>query len=463
MRKAMKSHSDSNSARLEQALVYLIRTKRFFAECLLRMEKVETKDIETAGVTIENGGFKLLYNPHFINQYTHKEAAAILQHECEHLLRDHLDKKRQVAMEPEMADTKQSTLIDKLERMGKHELMNMAQDYEINEFLDDLPQSFKVFDKEGKPIVDKEGKEATFRPCLVGDLEKQLGKELKRKQPMEYYYSLLKAEAKKNPKPMKVKVSVSKGDGNGDEKGEAEAYVSPIDSHDELDKSAQSMDSEMAKDLVKNLANDAFNSLLSKDRGEVPGHIIQAMDELNKKTKDWRKDFRKFKETCSAILVEETRRRRNRRYGLLYPGRRAKPKLHLWVGIDTSGSVDDVSLKQCLSELKAMHKLGVKITVLECDWHLNNVYEFDPKRKIKVKGRGGTSFEPVFAALKDKKFIKEHGKPDGLIYLTDGDDYGNMVDRPKVRVLWALLPNCRVRYTWGDVTHIEVQDKKRRV
>ena len=48
-----------------------------------------------------------------------------------------------------------------------------------------------------------------------------------------------------------------------------------------------------------------------------------------------------------------------------------------------------------MNELCHMHKTGHKITVAQCDTRLNSVEDFNPRKDWEVKGRGGTSFQPV--------------------------------------------------------------------
>jgi predicted metal-dependent peptidase len=108
-----------------------------------------------------------------------------------------------------------------------------------------------------------------------------------------------------------------------------------------------------------------------------------------------------------------------------------------------------------------MHSAGVDLTIIECDTEVQQVYKYEPHSKFSVKGRGGTSFNPAFEEVNSQEFKAEHGRIDGLVYLTDGDNYdAKEVVQPDFPVLWALLPKCSVRYDWGYVTHIEVENER---
>ena len=77
-----------------------------------------------------------------------------------------------------------------------------------------------------------------------------------------------------------------------------------------------------------------------------------------------------------------------------------------------------------------MHKTGHKITIAQCDTELRSVEDFNPKKDLGIKGRGGTSFQPVI------DHYNEHGRYTALVYLTDGEAYSPN-DCPK-NTLWVL-------------------------
>ena len=100
------------------------------------------------------------------------------------------------------------------------------------------------------------------------------------------------------------------------------------------------------------------------------------------------------------------------------------------VSFDTSGSVSDQELHSFASELSGL------ISHVICDFvcfdtmvHGEPVEYSRRNKKIEIKGRGGTCFEPII------KLAEERGY-DGLIIFTDGD--APIPPKPKVRVLWAL-------------------------
>lgn len=450
------------SEKIELALVELIKTHRFYAEVLLRMKKVADTSIPTIGVQISPDGITLLYNPHCFDQFelgknlvsndpkSIGSAAEVLKHECEHILRNHFERRKE--SEPDLfKDSKYndivSNILDTAKKTDTAMLLNVAEDLAINEMLPNLPDTIKLFDKTGKPVLDESGKPIEFATCKVIKLQAAFPKiKIERNQTTEYYYKLLKKIREQNDQP---------------NQGQNGMVMLPFDSHEQLGDSTDQLDPEIAKEITKQLINAALDAVPSNDRGNIPGHILEMIEKLNERTKDWRKELRQFKESCMSILQEETRRRRNRRYGLLYPGRRSKPKLHLVVAKDTSGSVPDEAESQFDAEISAMNKLGVDVTVIDCDSKIQQVYTFHKRKRKPTMGRGGTAFAPVFKHVAHKDFKKEYGKVDGIIYLTDGENFDiNEVEKPKCKVLWALLPGCRVAYDWGQKTYIEISKRK---
>jgi predicted metal-dependent peptidase len=411
---------------LENTIIYLIRSKRFYAELIQRMDKSFSNQISTLGVSLDITGPKLVINPNFFNAIESiEERAECLEHEAEHLLRGHLSG-RELSLESDQSNSNKI-------------LFNIAEDIAINDYLLKLPKDFKSFKPDGSIEIDPETNEPTkgnvWNTQALRDLLND--QTIKSSQAFEYYYHILKEN--------KDKILQNSGH-------------SVLDDHSQF--SNGNISPEVAKQIVKDIVNSVYNSLNSQDKGNIPGHLKILIDKMNKSNKDWRKDIAMFGSQCSSVDYEETTRRRNRRYGLKCPGKRPKNKTHLVIGIDNSGSVNDQAYLQFHAEINKLHQLGINLTVIECDSKINGLYKFDPKRKVEMLGRGGTLFGPIFDKVNSKEFISEYGAIDGLIMFSDMDDYGELVKKPKYKVLWACLPNCKPRYEWGSRTTVEVKSEK---
>ena len=81
------------------------------------------------------------------------------------------------------------------------------------------------------------------------------------------------------------------------------------------------------------------------------------------------------------------------------------------------------------------------ITVIECDSRVQRVYKAKNAGdiKLKVRGRGGTLFEPVIKHINKDKYYRDAL----LIYFTDG--YGESeIPRPRTyRNMWVVLGDAR--------------------
>lgn len=141
--------------------------------------------------------------------------------------------------------------------------------------------------------------------------------------------------------------------------------------------------------------------------------------------------------------------RPSRREGTaIFPSQRSE-QLNIVIALDTSGSIHDEEIDQCIAEINAIKgQMRARITLLACDaematdspWTYEPWEEFAPPRKF--IGGGGTSFKPVFEYI-DKEMLP----PDLLIYFTDAD--GEFPEQmPHYPILWLVKGKKKV--PWGQ-------------
>ena len=157
----------------------------------------------------------------------------------------------------------------------------------------------------------------------------------------------------------------------------------------------------------------------SKGRGLVPSEMkdyIDSLFEIIEPVIDWKSYLRRFASVSPKVFTKKTRRKPNKRfYG--NPALKIKQNKRTLVAIDTSGSVSDAEVLEFFNEIYHMHKTGTEVTVIECDAVIQRIYEYNGKLEdISVKGRGGTSFDPVFDYL-----FEHRNEFNNLIYLIDGE------------------------------------------
>jgi len=138
-----------------------------------------------------------------------------------------------------------------------------------------------------------------------------------------------------------------------------------------------------------------------KDRGSIPGQFSELIENLFKSDPpkfDWRGYLRRFAGNSNKIYTKKTRRKPNKRYD-------GNPAL--------------------------------KITVVQCDTHAYDPEPFNPKKEFKVKGRGGTSFQPVI-----DHFNKSRNKYTSIIYFTDGE--ASSPNNVRCKILWVHSSKSKI-------------------
>jgi predicted metal-dependent peptidase len=202
---------------------------------------------------------------------------------------------------------------------------------------------------------------------------------------------------------------------------------------------------EMQKEVAKQAVNDAVKSV--GGIGNVPGEVASLVSEMNKSQVNWKQQLRQFYVNTLKSSRTPTRKRRNRRYGILQPGNKKKPELHLGLCVDTSGSVSDEELSMFWAEMQAINTCGVKITVIEADCAVQNVYEFEAGKTPNFKGRGGTAYSPAIEKAVELKV-------DGILYCGDFDS-ADTPENPKKPFLWVGVRNSPPPATFGKVIYLE--------
>lgn len=429
----------------DMTMVKMLFREPFYANLLINMNKQVTTDVPTAAVYVTDN-VNLIINPFFFRNLNLDQRIDLLKHECHHVINNHFVRFREV--EPEILEQTEKTLEEKYQDMANASLMNQAADFAINEYLPNLPKKVNLFDKAGNKLPDpKTGKAAEIDLCIVKEAKKLRPdlKDMQDKSTMEHYYTFLKKKEEENKKNGKGKGQGGGGQGGGGqgqgqpEDGEGNG-MGTLDDHSYWHKSEAS--DEQITRKVKDVVNKAAEQTNDKDMGNLPGDVKLAIDKLNHVPRDWRQDIQRFAARVSEMIIESSRKRRNRRYGIMYAGTKIYPQLHLTIGWDTSGSMGEEERNQINSELVRLHNLGVAMTVIECDAAVNQVFEFNPKVPLQIKGGGGTAFKPVFEHI-EKKMSNE---TDGLIYFTDGCCWGETIKTPPFPVLWALTPPFDEKY-----------------
>ncbi|MCF0212027.1 MAG: hypothetical protein HUK17_03940 [Bacteroidales bacterium] len=192
--------------------------------------------------------------------------------------------------------------------------------------------------------------------------------------------------------------------------------------------------------------------------GTVPGKLVNEIIASTKARIDYRKVLAGFRSSVLSSRRCLTRMRPNRRKGFEQMGSRYDLASNLLVAVDVSASVSDKELAHFYSVIGKFFKYGIeRIDVIQFDAKVQGecVALKQAARKVAVKGRGGTCFQPVI------DYARTHKGYDGLIILTDG--YAPPPTLPPhfpTRLLWvctnekSFLEHNKWMRSLGRVCHI---------
>lgn len=377
---------------VSQAVIRLYNSERFYAELLLQMDRIISNKIPTAGVCIKNR-IQLYINPDFFASISQEEQVAVLKHECQHILNNHIGRAKE--LHPEIY-SKSKDDIEGMIQSAKHQILNIAADCSINPGIPGIP-------------------EAGMFPAKF---------DLKDGHTFEWYIANLKDN-------------------------EQLKDMNEFDDHSLWGESEGEQDE--LKEKIRRAVKDAEGK--TRSAGKMTADTELLVDRFNYKPRDWKGDLKRFAARATETALSSSKKKRNRRYGIMYPGVVKEEVLHIGVAIDTSGSISDEALCQFMAEVANIAKYAT-VTVVEADSEVKNSYTFDPKKQYKVSGRGGTAYQPAF------DFFTNNTDVDGVIYLGDMDCFDEQIIKPKYPVLWAVIGNQKPPAEWGGITKVEVTGKK---
>lgn len=175
----------------------------------------------------------------------------------------------------------------------------------------------------------------------------------------------------------------------------------------------------------------------AKARGNFPAHLDRFAEQAARSAVDWRSVLRRFVQQVQAS--DYSWRRPNQRYiasGLYLPALHADAMGPVVVVVDTSGSIDQITLGQFSREIQSVidEARPERTHVLYCDAKVHGHDVFEPTDVVSLEnaaGGGGTDFRPAINAAQELD-----DEPACLIYLTDL--YGSHTeDPPPFPVLWV--------------------------
>jgi predicted metal-dependent peptidase len=374
--------------------------KTFYAHFLMRMNTIwcdktpDGRPMKSAGVSVTDK-LNLYINPEYFNSLSFQGQMDLLEHEIEHIIYLHPLRSKDYIGEGLNSNT--------------HMLFNYATDANINENKQASANKF------GWVTIDR-----------LNEQLKDLGSKdrLNANDPAEVHYEVLKRNQVQEP------------DNCG-----------TTDDHSTWGESTDNQ--EVAKGIIQQAANQAASAT---GAGNMPEGMLRAISNLNKATVNWKRELRQFATNALRFDFERTRNRRNRRYGIVQPGRRKRPKLKIAACNDSSGSVSDEAFAQYFAELGEIAKMDVEVTVIDADCVVQNVYDFDPKKPVTRTGYGGTAYQPAIDKAMELNV-------DAIVYFGDMDSADKPTD-PGVPFLWAVVGPQNPPGDFGKTVRVIVEKER---
>ena len=400
-----------------RATIELLRREPFFGHLLASIPRIFSEKIPTIAVVLRENAIQLVVNPCFIVRELRgsKQKAAVIKHEVLHIVFKHLFRANSYGE-------------DRL-------LWNIAADLVVNQYIPPFPVP------DGAILL------STF-PDL----------ELEADDTIENYFDTLKKlsrsrKGEHSPAPIsaralsRLKRQGIPGDHSAWENGTIKEFDGEI-----VGPALSEMLREALTRSVDNHILRAHRRIVAT-RGSRPNWLERIVSDIQGRRKpkvSWNRVFRIFSASGRRTRLRTTLMKESRRFegidGVVRsPGISVHSRHEVAVIIDTSGSIDDLTLKKFFDEVDSIYRQGTEIIIVECDAEVKRHYRYDGRVLLSVIGGGGANFEPAM------RWLRSPGQRrfDACIYLTDGD--GILPEtRPPCPLLWVLSsPASSTRMPFG--------------
>ena len=402
---------------VEVAFKRLLIKNPFYGLFCLSLPKVVTTKCETLCVTRQGINCQLNINPDFWAQHTDDEQIALLTHELSHICLQHM------FISKSFSDPK---------------MFNVAADMEVNSYIENLPKSAMtaslLSQKLGYHVENGLGTKKYYELLTKPQQQKASGSPQKAcnggqgnqshssSSPSQAAQNEPQEEPQKQETPPPPAEEGEKTQESSLKKNYPEEYQ---DDFEPLDDHSTWRDFDNLPEATRQLMQNNVNAILKataeqveKQRGTIPGNLVGIIEKLKEKKSEvfnWKAYFRRLLGSIYDVNIKSTRRKESKRFEGS-AGVQHKKKVSILVAVDTSGSVSEEELKEFFSEIDYVYKAGARVTIIECDTHINSITEYDGKNIPEIKGRGGTEFDPPV-----DYYVKHKKEYASLIYFTDGE------------------------------------------
>ncbi len=322
--------------KLKKAKIHLLMVSSVFLSTFTFNLRhiVETSPAGTA----HTDGFKVVYDPKFLETLSVPEITGLMAHEVWHVVFNHI--------------TRRGT------REKKYYFA--AADYVINLILTN----------------------AGFTLPKGGLIDKRFAR-----MSTEEVYEILKSENTKVPEECishVVESDATLDEDNEKESNQGNGSVNDVEDH--------------IRSLLIRSSNQAA---VGEEYGDIPGEVLREIKRLTNPVVPWSQLMMNFLTEKTNNDYSWRRLNRKLFPTYLLPGIYSEALTNITVAIDTSGSIDEETLSKILSEITYIHESmqPESMTIIDCDSRIHEVYDVDQFTDIdtlKFSGGGGTNFKPVF-------------------------------------------------------------------
>lgn len=369
-------------------VVELLQNDRLFGEVLLRIERVYRFDQPgTAGLTWQDDHLQLVINPRYLVTTigTSDELRGLLMHEVLHVVWQHPLRYQDVRHQQNVS---------------------LATDVAINQYLPVQPKGTFTLEmlKELLPlesIPDHADSQQYLQIIENGDFAKS-GHDQDNQFQMQ-------TDA---PDPTDQNTEQQVGD------------QAKLDVHSGWQQQERQLNITQQTANLRQLLNDAWQQTPDKERGLLPGDVIQQLEHLDvHSTLNWRQLIKRSLGNM-PLGKRDSYSRFNRRQPqrMDLPGQVTNLVINIAIFVDNSGSMGEKEISYLLAQIKSITKVyeaRIKVFSFDTEVHVDDAYEMTNQNQIQYerRGGGGTRFQSIFDYL---HAIRAQNNGLLAIILTDG-------------------------------------------
>lgn len=424
--------------RIEKIIMKWFLDDPMMLEAITMFDKIPSKDQKTLGIDTKSRPPCIKYNPNFINGISKEQLEHIMVIEGFKILLKHPTTR---LCQPRHISALSSNITITPFTMG-----SLKEQKEFKDFFP-TPDLFNLLDKQCfeeyfRKLMDKQDK--------VNEQIKQIWNSMSDQEKKELIDNAVKQQQQQQNKDKQENEEEQNGkDGDGFEQFDNEKDALKEHFNPNSTNNKDWGENQMLEHDIKNLVND--NKSSTKKWGSYTGDMFDEILSAHTPKISWKEVIRRFNKSVLSTRTYPSRMKINRRYDLKQPGYRREYDTELICALDSSGSMSNDDIAECLSVINSICNRA-KITYMVFDTEIKSIEKkFNKARQnFKIGGRGGTDFQCVV------DYADKH-KADGLVIFTDGE--ACEPTKPlKTKVLWLMHSkdrNLKPPCDWGRVAYLD--------